>query len=231
MIDMQQFIETRMEVAQFVSSTMLRLVLAIFLGGLIGLEREIHHKPAGLRTNTFICFGAALYTVISARLGGNDAVRIAAQIIPGIGFIGAGAILHARASTKGLTTAATLFVVAAVGMSVGGGLYVVGIFATMVILVVLVALGWVESNFNLKPHVVRYEVVGEKSDEITAEINDIVEAADLEMDSIQVIKGRDHYRLLFTIAATQVQQKALVAKFHETEMLKMVKARRFVEHE
>ncbi len=231
MIDMQQFIETRMEVAQFVSSTMLRLVLAIFLGGLIGLEREIHHKPAGLRTNTFICFGAALYTVISARLGGNDAVRIAAQIIPGIGFIGAGAIMHARASTKGLTTAATLFVVAAVGMSVGGGLYVVGIFATMVILLVLVALGWVESNFNLKPHVVRYEVVGEKSDEITAEINDIVEAADLEMDSIQVIKGRDHYRLLFTIAATQAQQRALVAKFHESEMLKMVKARRFVEHE
>ena len=231
MTGLQHFFDQRIEVAQFISSTMLRLLLAVFLGGLIGFERELRHKPAGLRTNTFICFGAALYTLLSARLGGNDSVRIAAQIIPGIGFIGAGSILHSRGGTTGLTTAATLFVVAGVGMAVGGGLYLVGIFATMVILVALNALGWVENNFNLKPHTVHYEVLGDKSDEITAEINDLVEDADCVMESIQVAKGRDHYRIKFTICATQAQQKSLLSQFHDSELLKTVHARRAPEHE
>src|SRR5579864_1670229 len=102
--------------AEMLSSTLLRLVLAAFLGGAIGLERELSHKPAGLRTNMFICFGAAFYTILSVELAGEflgDHTRIAAQIIPGIGFIGAGSILHARDKlVTGLTTAATIFVVA-----------------------------------------------------------------------------------------------------------------------
>src|SRR6201988_3753426 len=102
-----------------------RLVLAAFLGGLIGLEREFKHRAAGLRTNMFICFGAAMYTLLSQRLAGipADSARIAAQIIPGIGFIGAGSILHTRGLTTGITSAATLFVVASVGMAAGGGVY------------------------------------------------------------------------------------------------------------
>ena len=109
------------------STTIARLVVAAILGGVIGLERQLRHKPAGLRTNMFICFGAAMFTVLSDQLAGGlggDHTRVAAQIIPGIGFIGAGSILHARGSVVGLTTAATLFVVASVGMATGGGLYV-----------------------------------------------------------------------------------------------------------
>ena len=104
--------------------------------------------PAGLRTNLFICFGAAMFTVLSDKLAGSfggDHTRIAAQIIPGIGFIGAGSILHARGSVVGLTTAATLFVVASVGMAVGGGLYLTAIFATVVILLALAVLGRLET--------------------------------------------------------------------------------------
>ena len=110
---------------QEVSRTLARLLIAAILGGIIGLERQLRHKPAGLRTNMFICLGAALFTVLSKELAGvpADSARIAAQIIPGIGFIGAGSILHARGSVTGLTTAATLFVIASVGMAVGGGLY------------------------------------------------------------------------------------------------------------
>ncbi len=124
----------RGRMAEVLSTTILRLVVAAMLGGIIGLERELRHKPAGLRTNIFICFGAAMFTVLSDQLAagfGGDHTRIAAQIIPGIGFIGAGSILHARGSISGLTTAATLFVVAAVGMATGGGLYITAIFATV----------------------------------------------------------------------------------------------------
>src|SRR5437588_8654465 len=125
--------------ADLLSKTILRLVLAAFLGGMIGLERELKHRPAGLRTNMFICFGAALFTVLSRALAAepSDYTRIAAQIIPGIGFIGAGSILHMRGLTTGLTTAATLFVVASVGMAAGGGLYLTAMFATGLVLAAL----------------------------------------------------------------------------------------------
>ena len=113
---------------------LLRLVLAAVLGGAIGLEREFKHRPAGLRTNLFICLGAAMFTLLSDALAVRylgDHTRIAAQIIPGIGFIGAGSILHNRNNlVTGITSAATLFVVASVGMAVGGGLYLTAIFGT-----------------------------------------------------------------------------------------------------
>src|SRR5277367_1065753 len=134
------------------TSTLARLFVAAVLGGAIGLERQWRHKPAGLRTNMFICFGAAMFTILSRQLAGveSDSARIAAQIIPGIGFIGAGSILHARTSVTGLTTAATLFVVASVGMAAGGGLYWTAVLATVVILASLVVLGKAEAWFSLK---------------------------------------------------------------------------------
>src|SRR5207249_6460682 len=134
-------------------------IIAAILGGVIGLERELKHKPAGLRTNMFICFGAAMYTLLSSRYAhGFDPNRIAAQIIPGIGFIGAGAILHSGGSVSGITTAATMFVVASIGMAVGGGEYLSATFATVVILLALNVLGWVEARFNFKSLLMSYEV-------------------------------------------------------------------------
>src|ERR1700758_4419414 len=151
------------EMGTVISSTIFRLSLATVLGGLIGLERQLRHKPAGLRTNLFICFGAAMYTILSGQLAesfGGDHTRVAAQIIPGIGFIGAGSVLHARGSGVGLTTAATLFVVASVGMAAGGGLYITAIFATGLILIALEFLRIVENRFALRSRLVTYEVTG-----------------------------------------------------------------------
>jgi putative Mg2+ transporter-C (MgtC) family protein len=151
---MQQFWQELMSVdTVFASQALVKLVLAALLGGMIGLEREFKHKPAGLRTNMFICIGAAMFTLLSDRLAqayGGDHTRIAAQIIPGIGFIGAGSILHARGAVVGLTTAATLFVIASIGMAVGGGLYLVAIFATVLVVIVLYALGRVEARLERK---------------------------------------------------------------------------------
>src|ERR1700716_1690478 len=149
----------RHQVGTVLTSTLARLSLAAILGGVIGLERQLRHKPAGLRTNMFICFGAAMFTVLSKQLAGtdSDSARIAAQIIPGIGFIGAGSILHARGSVTGLTTAATLFVVASIGMAAGGGLYLIACSATIIILIALELLGRMEAIFSLKSFNAAYE--------------------------------------------------------------------------
>ena len=121
-----------------------KLVLAMLCGGAIGLERELNRKPAGLRTNVLICFGAALYMIVSRHISGGaaytDPARLAAQVVAGIGFLGAGVILQARGSITGLTTAATIFVVGAVGIAIGEGLFPLAVFATALIIVVLVFL-------------------------------------------------------------------------------------------
>src|SRR5437763_745975 len=189
----------------FVATSLTRLVLAAILGGLIGLERELKHRPAGLRTTMFICFGAAMFTVLSSALAGvpSDASRIAAQIIPGIGSIGAGSILHNRGLTSGLTTAATLFVVASVGMAVGGGLYVTAAFATGVVLLALFALGHLERTFNLKTLLTSYEVTGGSVDEITQEVNRILEHKHRLMQNVESGSTREHIRLHFDVTGCE----------------------------
>jgi putative Mg2+ transporter-C (MgtC) family protein len=195
-----------------VATSMVRLVLAAILGGVIGLERELKHQPAGLRTNMFICFGAALFTVLSDALAVEhlgDHTRISAQIIPGIGFIGAGSILHTRGLTTGLTTAATLFVVASVGMAVGGGLYMTAIFATGVVILALFALGRLELAFNLKTLLISYEVTGDSVDEITREVNSILEREHRMMQNVESANTGQHVRLQFDVTGCHREQKAL----------------------
>jgi len=125
---------------------LLQIVLATVLGGAIGMERELSGKPAGLRTNILICVGATLFTVLSFKLSANggDPTRIAAQILPGVGFIGAGTILHMRGSVTGLTSAATIWVVSAIGMAIGGGAYQEAVGTTLFVMLILAGLGYVE---------------------------------------------------------------------------------------
>jgi putative Mg2+ transporter-C (MgtC) family protein len=194
-----------------VTSSMSRLLLAAILGGAIGLEREFNRRPAGLRTNMFICFGAAMFTILSARLAGipSDAARIAAQIIPGIGFIGAGSIIHTRGLTTGLTTAATIFVVASVGMAAGGGLYLTAIFATGLVLAALFALGHLEETFNLKQLLWSYEVTGTTIEAITHEVNRILETQHrMMLNSVSGETGH-HLRLQFDVEGCSRDQKEL----------------------
>lgn len=124
-----------------------RLCLSAALGALLGLEREWRQKDAGLRTNILIAMGSTLFTVMSIDVStgsGGDSTRIASGIVTGIGFLGAGAIMRKGSSIKGLTTAAMIWVNAAVGVAVGGGEYRVAIIATAVALLVLVLLDPVE---------------------------------------------------------------------------------------
>jgi putative Mg2+ transporter-C (MgtC) family protein len=198
------------EMTSIVGVSIARLGLAVILGGLIGLERQLKHRPAGLRTNLFICLGAAMYTLLSDELAVEhigDHTRIAAQIIPGIGFIGAGSILHARDKlVTGLTTAATIFVVASVGMAVGGGLYLTSIFATGLILLCLFLLGRAEERFGLKAAVHSYEVAGRSADEITPEINRILESVHAMMQNVQIAATPQHVRVQFELQGTRKDQ-------------------------
>jgi putative Mg2+ transporter-C (MgtC) family protein len=122
-------------------SMVIPLLLAALFGGLIGTERQLSGKAAGLRTNMLICLGAALFTIISEKLGINESsTRIAAQIVTGVGFLGAGAVIQDRGGVHGLTTAATIWLVAAIGMACGFGLYMLAAATTITALVVLLVL-------------------------------------------------------------------------------------------
>jgi putative Mg2+ transporter-C (MgtC) family protein len=139
-----------------------KLLLAALLGGAIGFERGLHRKPAGIRTNMFICLGSALFTLLSyevaQRYGDPSSTRIVSNLIPGIGFLGAGAILRERGGVVGLTTAATIFMNAAIGMAVGGGAYGTAIFTTLVVLAALTILGLLEDRFGLHDHLVTFQL-------------------------------------------------------------------------
>ena len=129
---------------------LLRLLLAAALGALLGLEREYRRKPAGLRTNILIGVGSALFAIVSIEIGRASSTpdRIAAQIVTGIGFLGAGAILRSRGGIHGLTTAATIWVNAAIGIAAGAGLYAVASIAAGLTLAVLVLLPPLEDYFD-----------------------------------------------------------------------------------
>jgi putative Mg2+ transporter-C (MgtC) family protein len=118
------------------------VVLAVILGAAIGIEREFSGKPAGLRTNILICLGAAVFTIISKRMAGeNDSLtRIAAGVVTGVGFLGAGAIIQDRAGVHGLTTAATIWFMACLGMACGAGLYELALISTLIAVFVLIGL-------------------------------------------------------------------------------------------
>jgi putative Mg2+ transporter-C (MgtC) family protein len=128
-----------------------RIALAALLGGLFGLERDIHGHEAGLRTNMMIAISSCLFTILSIEAfpvvgGSRDTARIAAQIVVGVGFLGAGTMLQTKNKVRGLTTAATIWLVAAIGMAVGTGAYTTAIFTAVLAFVVLVLLAPVSAR-------------------------------------------------------------------------------------
>jgi len=125
---------------------LIAIILAVIFGSAIGFERELSSKAAGLRTNVLICLGAAVFTIISREIGGQNhsITRIAAQIVTGVGFLGAGAIIQDRGGVHGLTTAATIWLVASIGMACGANFYALAFIATLTAIGVLIGLAKVE---------------------------------------------------------------------------------------
>jgi putative Mg2+ transporter-C (MgtC) family protein len=165
---------------------MLQLGLASLLGGAIGLERELGGKPAGLRTNILICLGSVLYTHLSiAMVGGStDPTRVAGQIVTGVGFIGAGTILHARGAVVGLTSAATIWVVAAIGVALGSGFYLEGIATTLIVLAVLAGLGRVEKLVERKTMQSRVTIHARPGPTVLEDLEGLIRRAGLELSAV-----------------------------------------------
>ena len=168
-----------------------KLLLAALLGGAVGLERELRHKPAGLRTMMLISIGVALFTIMSYEMAGDvggDHTRIAAQIIPGIGFIGAGVVLRERGAVTGITSAATIFMIASVGMTVGAGFPVTAVFTTLLLLVSLVFLGLVEDRIGLHTRMLTFTMTTPPGDPSVLEhVHQIVQEA-----GIQAVRWTTH---------------------------------------
>jgi putative Mg2+ transporter-C (MgtC) family protein len=201
-----------MDLAQ-IGGHAISLVLAAVLGGIIGVERELRGKAAGLRTQLFICMGSAFFTILSgevARVYGGDHTRIAAQIIPGIGFIGAGSILHSRGSITGLTTAASLFVVASIGMAAGSGFYLLAILVTVLALIALFLFGWLEARWLLRPLQVTYDVFGGDLEQMLAAVTHILDDVRLDMHSVQFVRTGEGRRLQFVVQAASNEQCLLL---------------------
>jgi putative Mg2+ transporter-C (MgtC) family protein len=192
-----------------------RLLLATVLGGVIGLERELRHKPAGLRTNMLISLGAALFTIISYAMAsavGGDHTRIAAQIIPGIGFIGAGVVIRERGAVLGITSAATIFVIASVGMACGAGMPVTAIFTTLLLLVALVLLGIAEDRFGLHSQMMTFRLTAEDSAGLVERVHDIASQMGVELRRWQSHKSPDGFVVEFDADVTVPRERELLTK-------------------
>lgn len=183
-----------------------RLVLACILGGLIGYERENMHRPAGFRTNILVCVGAALVMITSEfifkqyrGMANMDPARLGAQVISGIGFLGAGTIIREGFSVKGLTTAASLWAVSCVGIAVGIGFYQGAVAATILIYLTLIALKRLEIQFLKKNH---YNVLLVKMDHLpgqTAAIICILEKQNVEIRKIEYLNNEGENSILMKL--------------------------------
>jgi putative Mg2+ transporter-C (MgtC) family protein len=160
------------------SEIFLRLTIAATLGAVIGIERELRRRPAGIRTSLFVCLATALFTILSGEIahafGDTGSTRIASNIVQGIGFLGAGAILRDAGGVVGLTTAATIFVEAAIGMAAGGGLYAVAAYATGLVLFGLVVIGWFADRLNLKRRIMMFRITTSHPDSVATEVQQLL---------------------------------------------------------
>jgi putative Mg2+ transporter-C (MgtC) family protein len=199
----------------FSQGTTTRLLMACAMGGVVGLEREWRHKASGLRTNMLLCMGCALFTVMSVVLAGpetTDKSRVASNIVQGIGFLGAGLILHSRNRTLGMTSAATVFVVAAIGMTCGAGLYIEAAIATTIVFIALQLIGWLESRARWKRFAMLYEVRGVDEKTMFAAILGVLDEVHIRLNIVERENLGGLERVTFTVSASAARHKVLLGK-------------------
>jgi putative Mg2+ transporter-C (MgtC) family protein len=211
-----------------------RLLLAALLGGVIGIDREYHHKPSGVRTNLLICFGSALFTFLSAIVAGEGSTnkgQIASNIVQGIGFLGAGLILHNRDRVSGLTSAATVWAVASIGMACGAGLYVPAVFSTVLVLVVLEVVGVLETKANLKFYSVIYEARGSDAAAMTAAVLHAMDRENRRLSGVNRDTIGDLERVSFSVATTRRGHRRMKEQLEAAPAIDEVHTYRDVEDE
>jgi putative Mg2+ transporter-C (MgtC) family protein len=214
-----------------VSEVLLRVVLAGVLGGAIGAEREAREREAGLRTHMLVSIGAALFTIVSAYAWGDfsfstpegivfDPTRITAQIVTGIGFLGAGAIIRQGLSVRGLTTAASLWVVAAIGIASGAGYYSAAVITTVVVLFSLWPLRIIAHRFfeRIRPGELRLEVEL-RPEESPSVLLGALEGKGVDVRGFEVEDARDRRRVVLDVRIADGRPEAITAELMRLEQV------------
>jgi putative Mg2+ transporter-C (MgtC) family protein len=198
--------------------TLLRLTVAAALGAAIGVERDLRRRPAGVRTSLFVCLATALFTILSGeiarRFGDTGSTRIASNIVQGIGFLGAGAILRGAGSIAGMTTAATIFVEAAIGMAAGGGLYVVAAYTTGLVLFGLICVGWLADRFNLKYRYLCFRITATHAESVATEVQRLMASLKVQMQHFRVSMAGGNSVVEFEAEVSHSQQETVVTKLN-----------------
>jgi putative Mg2+ transporter-C (MgtC) family protein len=200
-----------------------KLLLSILAGGLIGFERKYRAKTAGLRTIIFISLGATVFTMLSFEFGPNaDAARVASRIVSGIGFLGAGAILREEGQIMGLTTAATIWLAAAVGLGIGTDAYLVSGVAVALAMVILWLLPLFEKRMEQQRDVRRYEISIQQSELIRNNIEQLFKEAGLDVQINQHSKEGDLAHWVLEAKGPQATHKQLLHRLIANEQVTKV---------
>lgn len=189
---------------------LLSLSVALILGAFIGLERELSDKAAGLRTNILICIGSCLFTVMSVHIFDVRDAHIVAQILTGIGFLGAGAIMREGEHVTGLTTAATIWVVAAIGMTVGFKYYSLGAAATVIVLVVQSIFPHLDTMIDELRQRHTFKITSDLDDDGLEQIKTIFRNSDVKVLRRKLMKKSGNYYSEWYVSGPRLEQKSVV---------------------
>lgn len=226
-----------------INEIIIRILMALIIGGLIGYERELQNRAAGLRTHILVCLGATIISLLQIEIG-NQAIdmissneklyevikvdygRLGAQVITGVGFIGAGAIIHNRGNIKGLTTAATLWIVACLGLTIGMGGYFISIFSTIIIFITLVFLKRIEDKFISKNTLEKIKLEYFKNEEIESEIEQFLERKKIKIKKIEYNYSSENENKVYALYIIIKPKKIRIEKVLEElkEKFKIIKA-------
>lgn len=189
------------EAAQQALSVLIKLGIAVILGGAVGWEREMHGRPAGVRTHMLVVLGVTLFSEVSKNFGGGDPARIAAQIVTGIGFLGAGTILRFGVEIRGLTTAASIWAVAGIGMavSVGGYFLIVATVATVLALFTLTVVDNLEKRFSHQSHPRVMQIETDNPENVAA-ILELIGKTNARMLGLRIVTSSPVYTVHLDIA-------------------------------
>jgi len=195
-----------------------RLLFAAAMGALIGLERDLKRRPAGIRTSMFVCLATAMFTILSAQLahvwGDTSPTRIASNIVQSIGFLGAGAIIKDSAGMVGLTTAATILVEAAIGMAAGGGFYGIAASATGIVLFALVVIGWAIQRFSLKYRGVVFRFTTSQAESVAMEVRKLLGSMAISPQRFHVSMAGTNSVVEFQAEVSHHQEVAIVQQLN-----------------
>jgi len=210
---------------------LLKIILSAVLGGIIGLERELSHKEAGLRTNILIAIGSTLITILSLKIAEMskmaDPGRLAAQIVTGIGFLGAGAIIQARLAIHGLTTAATIWTVAAIGISVGSGLYLTSFLITILVVIILTLFKTLSAVIDKQRKLFAFVVKTEEKASLVIEIKKILKESGIKYTGSKFNKIKNGYEIELLLSTSEVKSKVFIEKTLQLEGVNEIRSENF----